>query len=972
MHLGAAVNRIQTITEGLLVLNANLVVTYVNEEGRALLGGQDISEIVGKPFIEAANRESDASLDAAIHETMTSRRPMRMRARSDASGRYYEIGIYPSDHGGVTISYQNVTYQVLNEAVTRAQKNALELAISGESLEVILIFLSKTVEELAGSDVRMAILLAKDDHLELAAAPSLPADYCAVINGMKIAEGSGACGTAAFRGQHVITTDVETDPLWSNYREIALRENLRACWAAPVKGTNGEVIALFAIYYDHAWNPTAADQALVELVSHTTSLIVETYQQVAERRKAEAELLDEVAISEALNIVSNTLASELSLETVVQAITDAAVKVSEAEFGAFFYNVVNERRETYMLYSLSGAPREAFENFPMPSNTAIFEPTFRGTKIMRLQDVTQDELYGQSSYKGMPPGHLPVRSYLGVPVISRTGEVHGGLFLGHHEVGKFTFRHEQLVVGLAAQAAVAIDNRRLYEELHETARRLSLALSAAELGAWRWDAATDVVDLSSRAGEIFGVPHGPHMTWTELQGLLVDEDAIAASAAVLEAVEKKTLYDVEYRVRVNGGTTWVSAKGSAHYDSNNELIGMHGIVQDISERKALLDELNARAEALTDADRRKDEFLATLAHELRNPLAPIRSGLDLMKLRGDDPGTLSDVRGMMDRQVTQMVRIVDDLLDVSRITRGAMALQLDEVDVSAVIKSAVETAMPGILSKNHELTVKLPERMVMVQADSTRLAQVLSNLLNNAARYTPAGGSISITALEAGADVEIRVRDNGIGLDPGAKDLIFEMFAQGTGVSGRSPGGLGIGLTLAKRLVEMHGGTIEVESDGAGQGSEFTVRIPALTDGTAEDNAVPAEPEVDNGRLRVVVADDNEDAANLLRMMIASMGHDVRVGYDGEDALEQAAGFLPHVMILDIGMPRIDGYETARRIRAASGGEKTYLVALTGWGQPEDRRHTLEAGFDFHLTKPIEMAALRSVLERAAKGRDAQ
>lgn len=946
-----------------MVLDSSQNVIYLNEEGRILLGGFDLSQVIGKPLGIATGRGVDPALQTAIDETLRTRVPMRMRARSTATGRSYEIGMYPSDGGGVTISYQNVTNRVITEAVTRAQKQALEMAISGESLERILNFLCDTVENLAGTDVRMAILLAQGDHLKLAAAPNLPPDYCAVIDGMKIEEGMGACGTAAFRGSHVITTDVETDPLWSNFREIALRENLRACWAAPVKGTAGKVIALFAIYYDHAWNPSESDQALVELVSHTTSQIVETYQQVAERRRAEAELRDEIEINEALNHVSNVIATEMDLDTVVQAITDASVLVSEADFGAFFYNVINEHKETYTLYALSGAPREAFERFPMPSNTAVFEPTFRGTAVLRLDDVTKDERYGKSPpYHGMPPGHLPVRSYLAVPVVSRSGEVHGGLFFGHPEVGRFTARHEQLVTGLAAQAAIAIDNRRLYEELHETARRLGLALSAAKLGAWTWNARTDIVDFSDRAAEIFGIPPGPYMTWTAMQGILHEEDAQMARAAVEEAIKNRSAYDVEYRVLANDKTIWVSAKGSAQYDLSGEVVGMHGIVQDISERKALEAELVARAAELIEADRRKDDFLATLAHELRNPLAPIRSGLDLMHLHENDPSALAQVRGVMERQVDQIVRLVDDLLDVSRITRGTVKLQYDHVEISSILRTAIESGLPGIAAKGHNLSIDQPELPAFVRVDSARMAQILSNLLFNAVRYTPNGGNISVSAKIEGAEIVFRVKDDGIGLSPDMTERVFEMFTQVERAGNRPSAGLGIGLTITKRLVELHGGSIEVISAGIGQGCEFVVRIPTGPEQNVTTSS-PSESQSLTKQLRIVVADDNEDAASMLRVMLGKLGHEVHLGFDGEEAISLGDEHSPNVVILDIGMPRMDGYEAARQIRTRGWGKDAFLIAITGWGQPDDRRQTMDAGFDRHLTKPVQLSALQKVLE---------
>jgi len=957
------IERVDLVDEGYVVLNSDLVVLDLNDEACNLMGGGDCGALVGKTFWEAGNRPVHPQVDAAIRETLSSRVPQRMKVHSDVTGRWFDLGVYPTDGGNVALAIRNVTDSMLSEAVTSAQKQALEMAISGEPLNGILTFLCGTVEKLVGSDVRMAILLVENDHLTIAAAPQLPPDYCAVIDGMLVAEGVGACGTAAFRGTHVITTDVETDPLWAKYREVALRENLRACWAAPVKGTDQTVIALFAIYYDHAWNPSATDRALVELVSQTSSLIIETHKQVVERKRAEQELRDEVEIIEALNVVASTLSTEMELSKLVQAVTDAAVKVSEGEFGAFFYNVVVDQHEEYMLYALSGAPQEAFARYPMPGNTAIFEPTFRGTGTIRLDDVTKDERYGKNPpYYGMPEGHLPVRSYMAVPVVSHNGTVHGGLFIGHPEAGRFTARHELLVSGLAGQAAVAIDNRRLYTELKDTATQLSTALNAAKLGAWRWDPKSDEVDFSDRACEIFGFEPGVSLTWAEIQTRIHPEDLPVALGRIEASLGGLSQYDVEYRVLSENAITWVSAIGDTQFSENGEPVGMHGIVLDITDRKVLEAELLHRANALQEADRRKDEFLATLAHELRNPLAPIRSGLDLLRIQQDDPQTLKDIRGVLERQVDHMVRLVDDLLDVSRITRGTVTLKHEVAEVSEIVRTAVESAMPGISGKGHVFNLHMPGVPMSMRADPARLAQILSNLLYNAARYTPGGGQIDLYVTEDGPDVSFTVRDTGVGIDPDMQERIFDMFTQVERVGNRSTGGLGIGLTIARRLAELHSGSISARSDGVGLGSEFTVRIPRGLTGVADETS-EVRREAGGDSLKIIVADDNEDAVSLMRVMLGRIGHEVHTGHDGAEAIALGREIRPDVMILDIGMPNIDGYETARRIRKEDWGTDITLIALTGWGQPEDRRLTLEAGFNHHLTKPVQIATLQAVLE---------
>jgi signal transduction histidine kinase/CheY-like chemotaxis protein len=353
---------------------------------------------------------------------------------------------------------------------------------------------------------------------------------------------------------------------------------------------------------------------------------------------------------------------------------------------------------------------------------------------------------------------------------------------------------------------------------------------------------------------------------------------------------------------------------------------------------------NARLyDDLRDADRRKDEFLATLAHELRNPLASIRNGLQIMRLAGTSGAAAEQARTMMERQLTQMVRLVDDLLDVSRITRGKIELRKERVELAAVVASAVETSRPLIEASGHELTVTLPPEPIPLDADLTRLAQTFSNLLNNAARYTEQGGHIWLTAERHGGEVMVKVRDTGLGIPADMLPKIFEMFTQVDRSLERSQGGLGIGLTLVKRLVEMHGGSVEARSDGPGKGSEFTVRLPVAvasasqqpqpSKGEGEKTAAPA-------KRRILVVDDNVDAAASLSMMFGIMGMEVRTAYDGLEAVEAAAAFNPDVVLLDIGLPKLNGYEAARRIREQPWGKDMVLVAVTGWGQEEDRRPT--------------------------------
>jgi PAS domain S-box-containing protein len=384
----------------------------------------------------------------------------------------------------------------------------------------------------------------------------------------------------------------------------------------------------------------------------------------------------------------------------------------------------------------------------------------------------------------------------------------------------------------------------------------------------------------------------------------------------------------------------------------------------LARQAADLIERKRAEQALREADKRKDEFLATLAHELRNPLAPIRNAVQILTAKGPPLPELQWARGVIDRQVQLMARLLEDLLDVSRISRNKLDLRTGPVELATVVEAAVETSRPVIDAGGHELSVALPPAAIHLEADSVRLAQVFANLLNNAAKYTPEGGRIRVTAERQEGDVIVSVKDSGIGIAAEMLPRIFEIFSQAKPALVRSQGGLGIGLSLVKGLVELHGGSIEAKSGGLGRGSEFVVRLPAARDTPIRE---PARPDEGDGprpapKRRVLIVDDNRDSADSLTMLLQIMGHEVGTAYDGEQAVEAAGALRPEVVLLDIGMPKLNGYDACRRIREQPWGQGMFLIALTGWGQQEDRRRTEEAGFNHHMVKPVDPSVLIELL----------
>jgi PAS domain S-box-containing protein len=502
--------------------------------------------------------------------------------------------------------------------------------------------------------------------------------------------------------------------------------------------------------------------------------------------------------------------------------------------------------------------------------------------------------------------------------------------------------------------------------------QLDLATRIVGVGVFDHDHASGKLWWSDQFREIHDAPPDiePHLLALDAQ--IYPEDRQRLYAAVEEAHNPAGdgLFACEYRIRRSNGEirhivgrakTLFSGEGAERHP-----VRTVGAELDVTGRRRVEARLRQSEDALRRADQRKDEFLATLAHELRNPLAPIRTAAEMLTLPHLADEQLSWSRQVIHRQVEHMSRLLDDLLDVARITRGKLQLRLQPVDFGTIVDTAVEAARPLLAARKHGLTVELPPEIPSFDADPVRLAQILSNLLTNAAKYTDSPGRISLTARIEDGLLRISVKDNGIGLSPAALADIFTMFSQVQDSHARTEGGLGIGLALVKGLVDLHGGTIEVFSDGPGHGSEFVVTLPCETLGVQ-----PVEPDAADTASRqrvsrkILVADDNQDAANTLALLLRLAGHDVRTAHCGQAALTLANEFHPEFALLDIGMPDLNGYEVARRMREATWGTDMVLVAVTGWSQAEDRRQAEAAGFDGHLAKPAARESLEPMIALA-------
>jgi PAS domain S-box-containing protein len=542
--------------------------------------------------------------------------------------------------------------------------------------------------------------------------------------------------------------------------------------------------------------------------------------------------------------------------------------------------------------------------------------------------------------------------------------------------------------GEHAHLAIARDvSRRVLAEraLADSRARLDYAVRLSGVGFWYCDLPFDELIWDERVKDQFFLPHDARVTMDTFYERIHPEDREPTRASIEGSIATRSSYDVVYRTQSpeTGAIKFIRAIGGTSYDAAGTPVRFDGVTVDVTAQRRDQERLaqmlereqeegreKARLyEHLREQHQRKDEFLATLAHELRNPLAPIRIGIEVLE-RTTDPAQARKTHAMMERQLGHLVRMVDDLLDVSRVTLGKLNLKRERVDFRSVLDSALETARSVMEARGHELVLRTPKEPLPVEVDVTRMAQVIGNLLNNAAKYTPRGGHIELVTEAAQGALVVRVIDTGVGIPNDMLESIFDLFTQVGRSVEHAQGGLGIGLTLVRRLVELHGGTIVAHSNGPGKGSTFTLRILLAPVASSELTASERDAELASTRpLRLLIVDDNEDAAESLLMLLQLHGHDAHVVHSGMDALERARSLAPDVVLLDIGLPDLDGYQVAERLRREHDGRTPWLVAITGFGADEDRRRAQEAGFDRHLVKPVAPAQLIEVVSSARHAR---
>lgn len=696
-------------------------------------------------------------------------------------------------------TFFDVTAQQWATDLLADQNRVLELMASGAPLADTLAELVLLVEARA-PDLRASVLLLDLDrkHLLHGAAPSLPDEYNAAIDGIEIGPSVGSCGTAAYTGERVVVTDIATDPLWADFRDLALPFGLRACWSTPILSPTGEVLGTFAVYYAEPGAPRPEELELVALVTRTAALAIA-------RQNLERERERNYRVVRTLYRIGRAVSSRLDLHDIVQVVTNEATEVTGAAFGAFFYNVLREDGEAYTLYTLAGVPRSAFEQFPMPRNTQIFDPTFRGDATIRLDDVTQDPRYGQNApYHGMPQGHLPVRSYLAAPVVEPDGSVLGGLFFGHPEPGRFTEEHEEILGGIAAQAAVAIVNSRLYEA-EQRARTEAEQRAQAAFSLEHIDDGVALVDLEGRI-----------QVWNRAAATLTGVDAEeAAGRRVEEIIGGWDAVGSQLRgrspdgghtipVEMRGREAWLSITGT-EFDG-----GLVYSFRDVTEERRL--------------EEIRNELIATVSHELRTPVTAVYGAavtLERPEVKRN-PALAEPLFTILKSESERLVALVEEILLASNLGAGMVPFASEGIDA----REAVLEAAAGFEAKGAHITVSAEP--VTVAGDRQRLRQAIDNLIDNALKYGGADNPVEVRVRRAGETVRLEVADLGPGVPPTDRRRIFEKFVRLDPQMQHGVDGTGLGLYISNELVSRMGGRIVVEDREDGRrGAVFAILLRA-------------------------------------------------------------------------------------------------------------------------------------------------
>lgn len=920
------------------VIDANDLVVWANQIGRLFFETPEFTTISQMAWSSVWVDGEAGDLRHAVEQARAGK-PARCQARrksSQAVGPLHDIEFLPfqwgRDWAGAVVAVVTPASTRANEqrdeAVTRqlhierdlavgfiaGQRQVLALAAAQGPLEVVLSKLVETAEVHAQGEMLASILLMDSDgaHLRVGAAPSLAASYNDAIDGMAIGPSAGSCGTAAHLRQPVLVQDIQRDPLWAEFRDLARDHGLSACWSWPILSANGQVLGTLAYYFRHVRGPSAAETESMAILVHTAALVLERHRESTQRKAVET-----------------------------------ALRQSEAKLERF----INSNIIGIVTYVFEGGNGE---------NASIVHAN---DAFLNMLGYSRAELAeGLLTWVGLTPPEWMEMDRHARRQLRRVGTID----TYQKEFIRKDGSRATVYVGAAnlessrdegiAYVLDISETKKSAQALRESEAKFRSITNAMPQMVWSTRADGQHDYYNDQWYEFTGVERGT----TDGDGwnaIFHPDDQQRAMDLWRHCLDTGESYEIEYRLRHHSGQfRWTLGRALPVRDDAGAIVRWMGTCTDIHEQR------QAR-EALAESGRRKDEFLAMLAHELRNPLAPISAAAELLKIETTDRRLIGSVSQVIARQAAHMTGLIEDLLDVSRVTRGQIVLVKTPLYVRDLVDQAVEQVRSAVDERQHRLEVIVPPGDVCITGDEKRLVQVLVNLMSNAVKFTPNRGHVVLRVGLSGHQVVFSVRDDGIGMTRTLTDQVFEMFVQGERSSDRSQGGLGIGLALVKSLVTLHEGTVTAHSEGLGKGSEFTVCLP-LASGKPKDQ-VPAEgarPVGPTRGLRVLLVDDNVDAAQMLGLLLQAAGHTVHVAHHPVRALQEAASFMPEVCLLDIGLPEMNGHELVLQLKGIPALEDCLMIAVTGYGQPHDLELAFAHGFRQHFVKPVDIPRLIATL----------
>lgn len=831
--------------------------------------------------------------------------------------------VFRIEESCVCIAFHESAVKRRLEAVANSQREAFSAALTGASQSDVLSILTDAVEGQAGHKTMAAISLIDEEStlIRCVTSSGLPQAMVDALDNVPLTEKDHPLTECFLTRELIKITDMQGKTRWPAFCQTGSGSGVCAFWCSPLLSMESKsVIGIFSVFYTEPRPPVESDRHVVDALSRSAAMIIEKDRENKARLRAET----------ALSANTETLNKQRRLYETALSNTPDLIYIFDLQ-GRFTY--ANDA-----LLKMWG--RTWDESVGKTCFELGYEPWHAQMHMDEIKQVieTKQPIRGDIPFEGTYGRRI--YDYIFVPVISDDGRV-------------------EAIAGSTRD----VTERKEAEELAKKAEaRRRLALEASHsFGIWDWDIQKNIFTADERLAELFNISGEEARYGVAIEKPLASihpDDKPRITAAIDASIKDGTPYNEEYRIiQQNGSIRWASFRGRVIYDEMGNAARFPGVGVDVTRERNAID-------ALHDADKRKDEFLATLAHELRNPLAPIRNSLAILQSDKFDANQKAASFALVERQVTQMIQLVDDLMDVSRITRGKIRLSRSPLNIKHVLDAAIETVQPLIDECSHTLIVTYPDDDLWVNGDLIRLSQIFSNIINNAAKYTPQEGSIRITVSRDAASLHVAVSDNGAGIPKDKLENVFDMFSQIEGMLERSKGGLGIGLTLVRRLTELHEGGVSVDSKGEGKGTTFTVTLPLIDKPAIQhtEQAAPINTVVQQASLNVLIADDNQDAAITMGWLLEAKGCTVEVVDSGEAALKAVAAFTPDLVLLDIGMPGMNGYDLCIALQQNPALKHAIFVAQTGWGQPSHIQRSKASGFHHHLVKPINLDDLTPIL----------